>query len=558
MRGIQGTSTDDFRTIINSGTKFRVPKFQRDYSWDKEQWDDLWQDVEALRANHEDHYMGYLVLQTTEGKDYLIIDGQQRFTTITLLILAAIKRIKENGKKSEEEIVRAKSLLDAYVGSMNPITLDNDTKLVLNRNNNDYYRDYIVKLDKIRVSNLKATDKLIRGCFEFFEKKLKEGQYAHYTGQDFAAFVTDVVDNLYFTKITVNDEMNAFKVFETLNARGVQLSSADLLKNYLFSIVDGEHGHVSFIENLERQWTKLSNNIRTEKLPEFIRYYWNTCHTSIRAKDLFKTIRKDISEENQVFRLLNEMVSYSEIYMALRDSNSEIWAEDIELKRLVGLLNLFNLKQPYSALMAAYKYLSNEEFKSLLRNIINICFRYNVICDRNPNDQEAPFNELAKSISATHSADLGLLRNIYIDDDTFANAFQVCSLSDRGNNMQKVRYILGQIEKYRGGISDVTFDRSSASIEHILPQNYYERWDIDNDIADRMVNRLGNMCLLEEKHNRELQDKTYTEKATRYKESVYLTTKAIAEHCVQWDEDAVEKRQQRMSEVVASIWKVNF
>lgn len=558
MRGIQGTSTDDFRTIINSGTKFRVPKFQRDYSWDKEQWDDLWQDVEALRANHEDHYMGYLVLQTTEGKDYLIIDGQQRFTTITLLILAAIKRIKENGKKSEEEIVRAKSLLDAYVGSMNPITLDNDTKLVLNRNNNDYYRDYIVKLDKIRVSNLKATDKLIRGCFEFFEKKLKEGQYAHYTGQDFAAFVTDVVDNLYFTKITVNDEMNAFKVFETLNARGVQLSSADLLKNYLFSIVDGEHGHVSFIENLERQWTKLSNNIRTEKLPEFIRYYWNTCHTSIRAKDLFKTIRKDISEENQVFRLLNEMVSYSEIYMALRDSNSEIWAEDIELKRLVGLLNLFNLKQPYSALMAAYKYLSNEEFKSLLRNIINICFRYNVICDRNPNDQEAPFNELAKSISATHSADLGLLRNIYIDDDTFANAFQVCSLSDRGNNMQKVRYILGQIEKYRGGISDVTFDRSSASIEHIIPQNYYERWDIDNDIADRMVNRLGNMCLLEEKHNRELQDKTYTEKATRYKESVYLTTKAIAEHFVQWDEDAVEKRQQRMSEVVASIWKVNF
>lgn len=557
MRGIQGTSTDDFRTIINSGTKFRVPKFQRDYSWDKEQWDDLWQDVEALRANNEDHYMGYLVLQTTESKDYLIIDGQQRFTTITLLVLAAIKRIKEKGKNNEEENLRAKSLLDAYVGSMNPITLEYDNKLILNRNNNDYYRDYLVRLDKIRVSNLKVTDKLMRSCFEFFEKKLKEGEYATYTGQEYAAFVTDVVDNLYFTKITVNDEMNAFKVFETLNARGVQLSSADLLKNYLFSIVDVKRDHISYIENLERQWTRLSNNIKAEKLPEFIRYYWNTCHKSIRAKDLFKTIRKEIGEEAQVFRLLDDMVSYSEIYMALRDNNSEFW-DDPELKRLVGLLNLFNLKQPYSALMAAYKYLDMEEFKSLLKNIIHICFRYNVICDKNPNDQEAPFNELAISISNTHHANVALLRGIYVDDETFTNAFQNCTMSDRGSNMQKVRYILGQIEKYRGGIADVTYDRSNASIEHILPQNYYETWDIDNDIAERIVNRLGNLCLLEERLNRELQNETYPEKVKQYEKSSFLTTKAIAEHFKEWGEDSVVKRQQRMSEVVANIWRVNF
>ena len=170
MRGIQDTSTADFRSIIGSGTKFRVPKFQRDYSWEKEQWDDLWQDIEAMIEAKDDHYMGYLVLQTTEGKDYQIIDGQQRFTTITLLILAAIKCIIKKGGKSEEERTRAKSLLDAYVGSMDPISLEYDNKLVLNRNNNDYYKDYIVKFDKLRVSDLKATDKLMRGCFEFYEK----------------------------------------------------------------------------------------------------------------------------------------------------------------------------------------------------------------------------------------------------------------------------------------------------------------------------------------------------------------------------------------------------
>lgn len=557
MRGIQDTTTADFRTIIGSGTKFRVPKFQRDYSWEKEQWDDLWQDIEAMIEAKDDHYMGYLVLQTTEGKDYQIIDGQQRFTTITLLILAAIKCILKKGGNKEEESKRAKSLLDAYVGSMDPISLEYDNKLVLNRNNNDYYKDYIVKFDKLRVSDMKATDKLMRGCFEFYEKKLTEDKYTSYNGQDYATLVTYIVDNLYFTRITVNDEMNAFKVFETLNARGVQLSSSDLLKNYLFSIVDSGQHHISYIEDLERQWTKLTNNIRAEKLPEFIRYYWNTNHKSIRAKELFKTIRKEITEEKQVFELLQEMVSYSHIYMALRDSNSDVW-EDVEIKRLVGLLNLFNLKQPYSALMAAYRHLDMDVFKRVLRNIVNICFRYNVICDKNPNDQESPFNNLAIDICRTNRANLAILQSIYINDDSFADAFSNCSMPDKGNNMQKVRYILGQIEKYRGGVMDVTQDRSSASIEHILPQDYYEKWDIENEVADRMVNRLGNMCLLESNTNRDLQNETYNNKKGRYLQSMYSTTKAIAEHFTDWNEESINKRQKKMSEAAPSIWRVEL
>ena len=556
MRGIQDTTTADFRTIIGSGTKFRVPKFQRDYSWEKEQWDDLWQDIESMIATKDDHYMGYLVLQTTEGKDYQIIDGQQRFTTITLLILAAIKCILKKGKDNAEEKKRAQSLIDAYVGSMDPITLEYDNKLVLNRNNNDYYRDYIVKFDKLRVSDLKATDKLMRGCFEFYEKRLTEGNYAAFSGQDYASFVTYVVDNLYFTRITVNDEMNAFKVFETLNARGVQLSSSDLLKNYLFSVVDSTQHHISYIEDLERQWTRLTNNIRAEKLPEFIRYYWNTNHKSIRAKELFKTIRKEITEEGQVFGLLQDMVSYSHIYMALRDENSDVW-EDQEIRRLVGLLNLFNLKQPYSALMAAYRHLDTEEFEKVLKTIVNICFRYNVICDRNPNDQEAPFNNLAMDICKTGKANLSILQSICINDSTFSEAFAICTMTDRGNNMQKVRYILGQIEKCRGGVSDVTADRSAASIEHILPQNYYENWEVENETAERMVNRLGNMCLLEAKTNRDLQNATYDIKRENYLKSNYVTTKAIAEHFDQWDEQAVDNRQRRMGEVAPNIWKID-
>lgn len=102
MKGIQNTTTSNFGSLIGNGRRYIVPKFQRDYSWDSEQWDDLWVDIDKMISENGDHYMGYLVLQTTNNKEYLIIDGQQRFTTITLIILAAIKSIQKLIDRGED------------------------------------------------------------------------------------------------------------------------------------------------------------------------------------------------------------------------------------------------------------------------------------------------------------------------------------------------------------------------------------------------------------------------------------------------------------------------
>lgn len=160
--------------------------------------------------------------------------------------------------------------MDTYIGNIDPISLEYDNVLVLNRNNDGYYKDYIVKLGELKSRNTSLTEKLMKKCFEWYEDKLKN-KYG--SGREYAQFVTDLVDNLFFTIITVNDDMNAFRVFETLNARGVQLSSSDLLKNYLFSLVDENSNHRGRIDTLEEKWTKLTANIKAEKLPDFIRYY---------------------------------------------------------------------------------------------------------------------------------------------------------------------------------------------------------------------------------------------------------------------------------------------
>ena len=402
MKGIQDTSTNYFGAIIKEADKYVVPKFQRDYSWDKDQWDDLWNDIESTLSEEEgEHYMGYLVLQKTGVNIRNIIDGQQRFTTITLLILAAIKLVKalaEKGVEKEENEVRWKEMMNTYIGFKDTVTLDYDNKLVLNRNNDPYYKDYIVKLGELRIRNTKKTEKLMKSCFEFFEGKLKKKGFEH--GKDYAAYIQKVVSCLYFTEIIVSDELNAFKVFETLNARGVQLSSADLLKNYLFSLVDKESSHPERLNSLEEKWARLTSNNKSEHLPDFIRYYWNTSHKTIRKNYVFKTLRDEIKTQEQVFALLDDMLTYSDVYVALHDKNDEFWNEyDSGIRKQIGLLNLFGFKQPLSLLMVSCLKLDKEEFKKLLKLIINICVRYNVICDRNPNDQEGPFNNLSIYVS---------------------------------------------------------------------------------------------------------------------------------------------------------------
>ena len=555
MKGIQNTNTSNFSSVVSNNRRFYVPKFQRDYSWDTEQWDDLWQDICTMIEENDEHYMGYLVLQTDDEKHYYIIDGQQRFTTIILLILAAIKsiaRLVEQGIEKEDNQRRIDNLKNIYLGKEDPVTLEYDNLLELNRNNDPYFRDYIVKLGDLKVRNLKATEKLMKRCFEFFDQKLK-GRYA--SGKDYASFIQTVVDNLFFTQIVVNDELNAFKVFETLNARWVQLSSSDLLKNYLFSLVDRDNSHRSYIEILEEKWVLLTNNIKAEKLPEFLRYYWNTQHKVIRANDVFKTIRKEIKTDKQVFALVNEMIQYSDVYMALRDENDELW-EDNETRQYIALFNLYRLKQPYSVLMAAKINLEDKDFRQLLKVIVTLCFRYNVICDRNPNDQDLPFNSLAMLISNERHVDYSLLTPIYVDDAEFMNSFQEKSFPYNSRNAKIVRYILGKIEHFKGSALEVQFDDENASIEHVLPQNYDERWNIDDEKATRLLWRLGNTCLLEKRYNRDLKNAGFEEKKAVYAKSSYYYAQRIAEEFLRWDESAIVRRQKEMAKAAVSIWKV--
>lgn len=556
MTGIQDSTTNHFGSLIRSGMKFIIPKFQRDYSWDSEQWDDLWADIETMLNEGTDHYMGYLVLQTSNTKSTIIIDGQQRFTTITLIILSAIKSIQKlanKGLEVDDNKKRIETLMSTYVGNIDPISLEYDNILILNRNNNAYYKDYIVKLGDLKLRNTSYTEKLMKKCFEWFEQKIN-GKYS--TGREYAQFIETIVENLYFTIIKVNDEMNAFRVFETLNARGVQLSSADLLKNYLFSLVDNTSEHPERVNILEEKWTKLTTNVRAEKLPDFIRYYWNSKNKTVRSNDLFKVLRNNIKEDRSVFELINDMLAYSDIYMALKNESDDLWNERDKVQEYVSLLNIFNLKQPISMLMAAYKYLSNEDFERVLCDAIVVSFRYNVICGKNPNDIEKVFNDIAIKISNNNTYDKNLLSKIYVNDNEFTVSFINKVFPENARNNKIIKYILGKYERFKGGLRDVSIVSELDTIEHIYPQHPNEEWNDDN--LDSLIYRLGNMCLLEKKLNNNIGNKGYAEKVEVLNQSTFITTNSISSEYPEWVQQSIVDRQKQMAKCAKTIWKITF
>ncbi|MDR9859645.1 DUF262 domain-containing protein [Treponema socranskii] len=556
MQGIKNTSNETFVRLMGNGLHYEVPRYQRDYSWTIEQWSDLWYDIVQLLHDEDSHYMGYLVLQTNDDKNYQIIDGQQRLTTLSILILAVIKSIRQLSashiEKTENER-RAQNIHSNYIGNLDMLTLTSINKLVLNRNNDGFYKNYLSAFNEFPKRGLKTSEKLLKNSFEYFYSLLSD---TYRTAEDLIRFLDTVVNNIFFTVITVTDELNAFKVFETLNARGVQLSSSDLLKNYIFSVADTNNLHDTHLEELENRWIRIADTVKDAQISDFLRIYWNSNHKTIRKNQLYRTIRNEIKTPEQAFALLRDLQKNADIYMALKDPHDEMWQASPDIRENLRLLKLFNVTQPMSLLLAAYARVSLKTFSSLLKKIVVLSFRYNVICGKNPNEQENAYNTIALDIQKNGMYDTeNLKRNIYVFDAEFEQTFAYKDFIPNTRNNQIAKYILVQLEKFETGMP---LNEDDVTLEHILPCSPDEKmWKWDDGKIRQYRYRLGNMILLEAKKNRDIGNASFAEKKTAYAASSIPTAKKIAELDIEeWTEETIESRQHKMALAAKTIWTI--
>lgn len=558
------TENRTYRQLLGNGLTYRVPRFQRDYSWGEEEWEDLWHDIsDIVRGVEPAHYMGYLVLKTSDNRNFDIIDGQQRLTTLSLIVLAAMKLIKEliaQDYHAADNQKRLDQLRASYIGYLDPVTLTTRNKLTLNRNNDDYYRNYLATLaDHLPQRGFPASTLTMRKSFLWFERRLRDHiANAADRGKALASFVETISDKLFFTVITVADELNAYRVFETLNARGVRLSATDLLKNYLFAVLAREAS--SNLDDLERHWDSIVDRLGSESVPEFLRTHWNSRHPLARQSELFKVIRTHITSRADVFTLLREMDEDLDAYLALTQPSGAAWPP--QWKAYAQELAMFSVRLPFAMLMAAKRRLSDDDFGALLRATVVITFRYNVIGSLHTGELERVYNAIALRLHrgelTTWSQVSDALRPIYPSDEAFRTYFAEAALkTSQSRNAKIVRYILCQLEKQVSG-QDFDYESANYTIEHILPQSPAQGWEaFDDRDLEQFVHRIGNMAMLEAGKNRDLGNRSYAEKRPILQQSVFALTRQLAEENDDWTPERLTAWQRKLARIAAGVWRID-
>lgn len=555
------TANQSLRQILGNGMTYAVPRFQRDFSWTQDEWDDLWQDIQGTVEEGGDpaHYMGYLVLQTRDNKQFEIIDGQQRLTTLSLLALAVIgglEALVSAGTEAENNRIRAQQFRNTFIGYLDPVTLVPRSKLRLNRNNDGYYQDHIVPLQKLPQRGLRASEQLLRRAFEWFRAKVAD---TYRDGQDLARFLDTMSDRLFFTVITVTDELNAFKVFETLNSRGVRLSPADLLKNYLFSVVARETSHAHDIDTLERRWDDMVQVLGGDSLPDFLRAHWNSRRRFVREADLFKTIRAGTPNRGAVFELVRQMEEDIGLYTALSRPEDPLWSKDD--RRYVQALRHFSVRQPWPLLMAAHRRFDAAGFSEILRACMVITFRSNVIAGLASNEQERVYSAVVQRIAGEELVTTGdiirALAPVYVPDEQFRAAFTERTLRTTApRNYRVARYILIQIERHLTGIEHDA-DNPATTLEHVLPEKPGENWpDFETDPTVETAYRLGNLTLLEANLNRKIGNAAFAVKQPVLAVSAFDMSRRIAAENAEWTIERLANRQRWMAQQAAAIWRI--
>ena len=555
------TSNKNFREILGNGLKYQVPRFQRDYAWTDEQWGDLWQDIEeVITESEEEHYMGYLVLQRVDDKTFIIIDGQQRLTTITLIIIASLyylKELVEDDNHSEDNQRRLDALRSSYIGALDPVSLTVENKLTLNRNNQDYFKTYLASLEKPRVSRIKKSERQLADACKFFQAKIKA---AKFDGEAVANFVDRMTSLLLFTTIRVGSEVNAYRVFETLNARGVQLSTPDLLKNFLFAIIDQDAStHETRIREIEEQWGRVLNQLGKHDFSRFLLTEWNRRNPLARKNDLFKRIKRSITTPEQAFQHLRSLDRNAEIYSALQDARDEFWKAHAlsDAEQSLSALNLFSIVQPQGILLSAWEKWETADFVRLLRAIEIISIRYNVICQKPAKDQEGIYNSVARAIYQGQSLPETLqeLRKVYPSDEEFRHSFATRTFKT-GKTSKKVRYLLARIERHLSPNHPI--DEASLTLEHILPEHPEETW-IDyfgEEGIDEYADRLGNMTLATAGVNGDLGQKAFAEKSAIFGASNYQISQKVSKY-PEWQREQIQSRQQWLADQATAIWRIS-
>ncbi|EAL9355799.1 DUF262 domain-containing protein, partial [Campylobacter jejuni] len=227
-------------------------------------------------------------------------------------------------------------------------------------------------------------------AFDFFQKKIKE-KFQEEDGKKIAEYVEMIGEQLKFIVIIVQNELDAYVLFQTLNARGAELTAADLLKNYFLSLLKNDS---EALEQANSIWEDINNKISTEKIPDFLRSVVNFQTDLVTKNRLFKEVRKNIKTSEEAFSFISKLHNLSSLYLALQNSNHNSWNEfsQKDAKYYINILELLRFKSSLPLLLIAKeKIINDQEFTKILKACAVLSIRYSISKTRT-NKLESNYN----------------------------------------------------------------------------------------------------------------------------------------------------------------------
>ncbi|WP_087686168.1 DUF262 domain-containing protein, partial [Campylobacter jejuni] len=466
-------------------------------------------------------------------------------------IAAVIVYIDDLVKKDKDKInneKRKEIFNKKYLGYESSTTLKIVPKLTLNKTNNNFFTTYIINQnipDKPTLADADKSNLLLHKAFDFFQKKIKE-KFQEEDGKKIAEYVEMIGEQLKFIVIIVQNELDAYVLFQTLNARGAELTAADLLKNYFLSLLKNDS---EALEQANSIWEDINNKISTEKIPDFLRSVVNFQTDLVTKNRLFKEVRKNIKTSEEAFSFISKLHNLSSLYLALQNSNHNSWNEfsQKDAKYYINILELLRFKSSLPLLLIAKeKIINDQEFTKILKACAVLSIRYSISKTRT-NKLESNYNKIACNIFYDKYKNaneiIKALKLIDIDDNDFKKSFSIYSKkATSGNDEKIVKFLLFNIERHlSGGICD----EQIATIEHILPSS----------LNDEKVHKLGNYILLEAKYNQQLKNKNFKEKIDIYSKSNFKLAQYVAENFKTWDTKSIDQYQNFLAKQALALWK---
>lgn len=562
----------NIRSLLKSGCRFVIPRFQREYSWDKKNYQEFFGDmVNNLNVLNgkicdDQYFLGTMLFignfAEKPDKPIEVVDGQQRLTTITILFSVLSDRFREIG-----EDTLSKQLFN-YIMT----TDDNGTavRVLQSRSSYPYFLYFIQDREK-KVSEEPSSEEeiCIKETYEYFWKQTSEDMLKKMLKKKMGDDVVDALEYMdilkalrdqvldcTFISIAAADKDQANKIFAILNAKGKRLIYIDLIKNKIFEeLKDGVEG--VFAEECWKEIKDILNSgNETVGLATFYRHYWTSKYNKCNANALYDSFVKKINKNGNTYRqFLEELRLNAKNYMKIINPKREDYNNRKEYFWLVQSLNTmnktFNVVQTRIALLALYdvkerNIISADQFKRAVLAMENFHFAFTAICSLRTNNLESIYSHFAVALrkcSNKMEANIVVqqklidqLNKIYPTYDLFLARFKELYFSKNDSPVNpKTKYVVYKLNAYFG---EREIFEQDGSIEHILPE-----------ITGEHALNIGNLILLEREINNDAGSSDYVEKKIYYKKSQYLWISKFVEKYGEWNDDMIDERAKNLAAV---------